>query len=352
MQHHGFTALATALLTASLLTGAPAAQAKDELTPLVVDANFNPAQAAEKGFEIADNKALKGITRVAVPVFAVEFIVADNVSSQTSGFASAGRSTSTQYYKLLGVGETEFQTITNNLYARFLADLKDSGVEVVAAAQVLAAPTYAKLAATGSPAPIKNDSTLMMSPPGFAIYGFSRLGGGNSAKSKSIFGALGDIGGGFSAVGAILDTITLTKELDASVIEVRMRVSFAELSADNKGFFGRLSSTASTTAKVAPSIDNVMMGVQTGNFRSTVTMKHTLTLDNAAFAEVREKATTTGDVVGAVALGLLKMAIGSKDSSSSKEMEVLAEPAKYQDVVSAGLGSAGSMLVARMKTER
>jgi hypothetical protein len=352
MHRFGHTAVATALLCASLLAAPSTAQAKDELTALTVDASFNPTNAAEKGFEVADNKALKGITRVAVPVFAVEFIVADNVSSQTSGFASAGRATSTQYFKLLGVGEAEFQAITNSLYTRFLADLKDSGVEVVGAAQVLAAPTYAKLAATGSPAPIKSDSTLVMSPPGFAVYGFAKMGGGNSAKGKSIFGALGDIGAGFSAVGAVMDTITLAKELDASVIEVRMRVSFAELSADNKGFFGRLSGTASTTAKVAPSIDNVMMGVQTGPLRSTVTMKHTLTLDGAAFAEVREKASTTGDAVGAVALGLFKLAIGSKDSSSSKEMEVVAEPAKYQDVIGAGLGSAGSMLVARMKQER
>jgi hypothetical protein len=346
------TPLATALVTASLLTGTPLVWAKDELTPLAVDAGFNPTDAAVKGFEVSGDKALKGITRVAVPVFAVEFIVADNVSSQTSGFASAGRATSTQYYKLLGVGETEFQAITNNFYARFLADLKNSGVEVVPAAQVLAAPTYAKLAASGSPAPIKSDSTFMLSPPGFAIYGFAKMGGGNSAKGKSIFGAIGDIGAGFSAVGGILDTVNLAKELDATVLEVRMRVSFAELSADNKGFFGRLSSTASTTAKVGPSIDNVMIGVQNGPLRSTVTMKHILTLDTSAFADVREKATTTGDAVGAVALGLFKLAIGSKDSSSSKEMEVVAEPAKYQDVVGAGLGSAGGMVVARLKAER
>ena len=201
MPRFKLSAVATTLLTASLLTGLPVASAKDELTPLMVDASFNATDAAAKGFEIADNKALKGIKRVAVPVFAVEFIVADNVSSQTSGFASAGRATSTQYYKLLGVGEAEFQAITNSLYARFLADLKDSGVEVLAAAKVLAAPTYAKLAATGKPAPIKSDSTLVMSPPGFAVYGFAATGNGNSAKAKSIFGALGDMGAGFSAVG-------------------------------------------------------------------------------------------------------------------------------------------------------
>ncbi len=341
-----------ALLALTLAGAVTSAAAKDETTPLTVDASFNPAAAAAKGFEIADNKALKGIKRVAVPVFAVEFVVADNVSTTTSGFASAGRATSSLYYKLLGVGEADFQAITDALYAQFLADLKASGVEVLEAAQVVAAPTYRKLVAGGSPAPVKTDSTMMMSPPGLGLYGFARMGGGNSAKSKSLFGALSDVGAGFAAVGAISDTIQLGTELDASLVEVRMRVSFVQLSDDSRGFFGRLSGTAATSGKSFPSVDNVMVGVQSGPWRSTVTMKHTLTLDSTAFAEVREKATTTGDVVGAVAVGLLKLALNSKDSSSSKELEVVADPAKYREVIGAGLGSAGRMVVARMASER
>ena len=346
--------LAVATLAACLWAGAvPAALAKGETTPLTVDAGFNPAAAAAKGFDIAaDSKALKGIKRVAVPVFAVEFVVADNVSTTTSGFAAAGRATSSLYYKLLGVGEPDFQAITDALYLQFLADLKTSGVEVLEAAQVVAAPTYRKLVATGSPAPVKTDSTLMMSPPGLGLYGFARLGGGNSAKGKCIFGALSDMGAGFSAVGAILDTIQLGTELDASLIEVRIRVSFVQLSDDSKGFFGRLSSTAATSGKSFPHVDNVMVAVQSGQMRSTLTMKHTLILDSTAFAEVREKATTTGDVVGAVAVGLLKLALNSKDSSSSKELEVVADPAKYREVIGAGLGNAGRMVVARMSSER
>lgn len=344
--------LAAALLAACLGAAAPHALAKEELTPLVVDAGFNAGDAAAKGFDIADKTALKGIKRVAVPVFAVEFITADNVSTQTSGFAAAGRARSSLYYKLLGVGEADFQAITDALYLNFLGQLKASGVEVLDARQVAAAPTYRKLAAGGSPAPIKSDSTMMMSPPGLGLYGFATMGGGNSAKGKSIFGALADVGGGFAAVGAISDTIQLASELDASLIEVRMRVNFVQLTDHNRGFFGRISNTASTSGKAFPSVDNVMIGVQTGPMRSTLTMKNSLVLDSAAFADVREKATTTGDVAGAVAVGLLQLAIGSKDTSSASEMEVLADPVKYKEVVGAGLGSAGGMVVARLSSER
>jgi len=352
MTHKPLNTLAAALMFVCLGSAAPAAWAKEELTPLIVDASFNASDAAAKGFDIADKTALKGIKRVAVPVFAVEFIIADNVSTQTSGFAAAGRASSSMYYKLLGVGEADFQAITDALYLNFLDQLKASGVEVLGAQQVAAAPTYRKLTASGSPAPIKSDSTMMMSPPGLGLYGFATMGGGNSAKGKSIFGALSDVGSGFAAVGAITDTIQLGTELDASLIEVRMRVNFVQLTDNNKGFFGRLSNTASTSGKAFPSVDNVMIGVQTGPMRSTLTMKNSLVLDSTAFADVREKATTTGDVVGAVAVGLLKLALGSKDSSSTSELEVLADPVKYREVVGAGLGSAGGMVVARMKSER
>lgn len=344
--------LSAALLAAGLLFTPLASHAKDATTPLTVDASFNAASAADKGFTITDTQALKGIKRVAVPVFAVEFIMADNVNAQTSGFGAAGKASSSLYYKLLGVGEPEFQAITDALYTQFLAELKGSGVEVIEASQVAAATTYKKLVAGGSPAPIKSDTRVMLSPPGLGIYGFAKMGGGNSSSGRGIFGALSDVGAGFAAVGAIGDTIQLSTELDASLIEVRMRVNFVQLSDDNKGFFGRLAGTASASGKAFPSVDNVMMGVQSGPLRSTVTMKHTLSLDTAAFAEVREKASTAGDVAGAVAVGLLRLAIGSKDSHSSKELEVVADPARYQDVVGAGLGSATRMLVARLKAER
>jgi hypothetical protein len=328
------------------------AQAKEETTPLNVNTSFNADAAASTGFSIADSKALKGMRRAAVPVFAIEFITADNVSAQTSSFGAGGRSSMTSYYKLLGVGEADFQAITNRLYADFLVQLRASGIEVLEIPQVIAAPAYSKLLAGGSPAPIKNDSSMMMSPPGLGIYGFAKMGGGNSSKGNSIFGALSDVGSGFAAVGAITDTIQLAKELDASVIEVRMRVNFAQLTNESKGFFGSLAGPATTSAKVFPSVDNVMMGVQTGPWRSTVTMKHTLSLEPAAFAEVREKSATKGEIAGAVALELLKFAIGSKDSSESKEREVLAAPGKYQEVVAGGLNAAASMLVSRMQAER
>lgn len=343
-------ALMTAAIAAAVLTASPPVLAQDKAPPLAIDASFNPSEMAGKLMAVSDLTALKGLKRVAVTLFTVEFTTADNVSSQTSGFAAAGRASSSLYYKLLGVGEAEFQAITNALHEQLLVELKASGLEVVAFDQVLAAPSYGKMTSGGTPAPARSDSALIMAPPGMLIYGASKASA--SGADKGLFGALAGIGGNLSAVGAAMESPKLSAELDAGLIEVRLRVNFVQLSDDSKGFFGRLGSTASTSGKVFPSVDNVLIGVQNGAYRSVLTMKNTLALDPAAFADVREKATSGADVASAVAVGLLRLAIGSKDSSSSTEMEAVADPLKYPAVVGAGLGGVNSMLVARMKSER
>ena len=342
--------LMASVLSAGLMAAGPAALAQNKLPPLALDTALNAPEMAGKLLNISDLTALKGLKRVALPLFTVEFTTADNVSSQTSGFAAMGRASSTMYFKLLGVGESEFQAITNGLHQRLLAELQASGLEVLAFDQVLTAPSYSKMVSGGTAAPSKSDSAMIMAPPGMTIYGASKASA--SGADKGLLGALGAIGGNMSAVGAAMESANLSKELDTGLIEVRLRVNFVQLSDDSKGFLGRLGSTASTSGKVFPSIDNVLVGVQNGAYRSVLTMKNTLTLDPAAFAELRQKATTGADVAGAVAISLFKLAIGSKDSSSSTEMEVIAEPAKYPDVIGAGLGQVNTMLVARLSSAR
>ncbi|MEO8280315.1 MAG: hypothetical protein ABI564_11540 [Ideonella sp.] len=342
--------LAAALTAACCLSCGSLALAAKAPELLAVDASFQPAEMAAKVLAVSDTTTLKGITRVAVPLFAVEFVTADQVSASTSGFAAAGRARSSLYYKLLGVGEADFQAITDALYADFLRDLAASGLEVVAPEQVQASPAYSKLASSGSVPPIRSDSAITLAPPGLAVYGFAKsASGGNNG---GVFGAIASIGSNMAAVGSAFDAIELSKELGASLIEVQMRVNFVQLTDNNRGFLGRISGTASATGKVNPSIGSLLVSVQNGPARSAVTMKNTLTLDSAAFSEVREKAASAGDIAGSVAVGLLRMAIGSSDSSSSSEMEAVADPVRYREVVGAGLGTVRQMLVVRLAQER
>ncbi len=346
--------LALAAACAGLLTvlAAAPALAKDVPVSVAVDASFNAAEVAAKGFQIADNKALKGISRVAVPVFVVDFVTADNVTTQTSGFGGFGRASSSLYYKLLGVGEPEFQALTEAMYADFLQRLKDSGLEVLGKEAFQAQAAYRKLADGGIKAPVKSDTNTVLTPSGMPIYGFARMSSGPAKSSTGLFGALSGIGAGFSAVGDVMGSVDLATQLNAATLEVRLRVNFVELADNNKGFFGRLSNTASTSGKTFPSIDGVMVQVQQGPTRSSMTLDRTLVLDPAVFTDVREKATTAGDVAGAVLVGLIRLASNSKDSSSSSEMEAVVDPARYRQIIGTGMNSLSDVVVARLKSER
>jgi len=340
------------LMVGLLMVAAAPAHARDRPTPVAVDASFNPAAVAAQGFQIADTKALKGITRVAVPVFVVDFVTADNVRTQTSGFASAGRASSAMYYKLLGVGEPEFQALTDAMYLDFLQRLKDSGLQVLGADELQASASYRKLSAGGKKTPMKSDTNTVLSAQGMNVYGFARGSSGPAKPSSGLFGALAGMGDGFSAVGDVMESIELAKQLNAATIEVRLRVNFVELADNNKGFFGRMSNMASTTGKAFPSIDGVMVQVQQAEWRSSMMLNNVLVLDPAVFAEVREKPTTAGDVAGAVLVGLIRLASNSRDSSSSTEMEAIVDPARYKQIIGAGLNSLSDVVVARLKAER
>ena len=58
---------------------------------MALDASFNPVDQAANLVELAqDASTLKGLKRVAVTQFSIDFITQDNVSAETSGFAAAG----------------------------------------------------------------------------------------------------------------------------------------------------------------------------------------------------------------------------------------------------------------------
>lgn len=327
--------------------------AKDAPEPVSVDAGFSPAEMAGKLVKVTEAPSLKGVSRVAVPQFSVQFVTFDSATAETSGFAAAGRARVSTSYRLSGVAEPEFQAMTEALYVEFLQALQASGLEVLPFAQVAAAPSYAKLLASGVTAPVRADSSVTVAPAGMGLYGSHRAVAATAPKNAGVFGALSGFASVASAIGSIGDVQALSKELgDAALLEVHMVVNFVELTNNNKGFFGRLSSTASVSAKTSPSVGSATMGVQVGAYRSTLTLGNPLVLDGAAFKEVREQPKSTGDKVGSVAVAVLAFAIGSKDSSSSEAMEAVADPARYREVVGGGLGLMGQMFVQRLKTER
>lgn len=342
--------LITSLLAASTLGPLTAAQAADP-TPIEITAQFNPAAAADRAVKASDPQALKGVKRAAVTQFNVEFVTSDNVSSETSGFAMAGRASVTGYYKLIGVAEPDFQAIADQLYAGFLQQLQAQGVELVPASELASAPTYRKLVAGGTALPDRSSNGVTVGPPGMAVYGLNKAQAADG--KKGMFATFAAIGAGMGAVGGAMDNIALGKELgDAALLEVSMRVHFAQLTNEAKGFFGRLGSTAKVSAKLHPMVPKAAMTVQSGAYVSVLTVQGPVLLDPSAFVELREEATSAADVAGAVAASLIQLASGSKNSHSSTKYEAVADGGRYRELVGEGLGQVNAMLIARMAAGR
>jgi hypothetical protein len=348
-----FAALLQAtMLAAALALAAAPVQARDEpavaLTP-----QARPADLATQVFTTSDPAAIKGMKRVAMPSFQVEFVTRSSAQASTSGFASAGRTSVSAYYTLVGVGEADFQALTNQLHADFVRDLQQMGVEVVPFAQVQASPAYRKLAAGAQPAPYSKSgggtSSVALAPAGQLIYGSALI----AAKSDSMFGAFSTLANTGAMMGAAFDTIDLAKELDARIVDVRLVVDFAQIASSDKGFLSRLSSTASVDGKVQPALlaGASMMSVQSATMRTTVMLRNPLLLPPAAISGLRE-ATSTATQAGNVAAALINLAAGGKNSSSAADFEAVADPAVYRASIGASLGQVREMLVSRLKAEQ
>ena len=196
--HHNFISLFVAAVLAVTHTG-PAAAA-DTPAPVAMDKAFNPTEQASRMFTVALPEVLKGVKRVAVPMFTIDFTTADSESAETSGFAAAGRARVASFYKLKGVGPADFQALTDAAYARFLADLQAAGFETVTIDKVQQSPTYRKLVASGKPMPAVRSDGMLLAPAGMGSYGFTEAGG----AKPTLLGGLAAMGSAFSNMNSMM----------------------------------------------------------------------------------------------------------------------------------------------------
>lgn len=300
--------------------------AKEAPAPVPVDAAFKPAEHATPLVEFTDPKWGRELKRVAVTQFAVEFVTNDSQSARTSTFGGGGASV-TARWALAGVGEAEFQAAADAFHTRFLRDLAASGLEVVPHEQVLGAAVWKKFAAGGKPYPQRNDSSVVVAPPGMASYGTTALA--STASNPSRGGVMGliatvqGIGSVASTLAAQGDSAQLQKDLGgAALLEVHMRVHFVALTDENKGFLGRMAGSARVSAKPYPSVlDGSTVTLHRDGGIVNLQLKAPLQLEANAFASVQDQTAT-------------------------------ADPARWREVVDAGLGSAGQLFVERLRAAR
>ena len=340
-------ALAPALAIVIGLLTLPAA-ARDTIAGVPMDGSFRAAERQATMLKIEDvgKPALAGIQRAAISSFQVQFVTKGAAGASSYEIGRPGRAGTNVVVTLVGVGAPDFQLLTDKLYNDFIADLLVMGIDVVPTEKVLAAPAYQKMAASGSPSPTdtrtKDTWSTVYAPAGLAVYGV-----GSTSTAVAIFA-------GFSAMSAAMSTMTgnqdLQKELDATLINVRLVVNFVDLKSSDSSWFGRSSGTATVGLQYSPSIvpAESFMTLHKPTVSGTLALNAPLLIDGSAFKEVKD----TTSIAANIGLAVLSLAIGGGGSQTAIEKEVVAESEPYRAAVGAGLGGMREMFMARLRANR
>lgn len=140
------------------------------------DLKASPESQMGEYLEMDGADKLKGLTRVLVPQFRVEFQMRAESSASDSryfGGGSASASNSVHVY-LKGVDNPLLQQITDGAYARFVADMAAQGIEVIGPDKLAAEPEYAPILSKGKASPAelstKDSISLFFAPTGGRVY--------------------------------------------------------------------------------------------------------------------------------------------------------------------------------------
>lgn len=342
-------------LGSALAMALVAAPAMAEKYPKVAD----PAAFAPVAEHDADAPALvwvnrpgaaKGVTRVVIPFFQVQFVVDSDTTASVSGAASK------MMVRLQGPTPEQMQAITDRLYARFLTDLAAAGITVISPAEARVFPSYAKLQDGGKPSGTHVEghqgvNSLFFAPTGMSFYFLP-------TQDVAYTGA-GSFGG-FSTAMIPPKEQALMVESGAAVLGFRAVVDFAQLSNNNKAPLRMFRSVARTGAKAGIAIRPVATqlwlmtpqakpGMTDMQNRMRFEVQAPLMIDTDAITAMRD-ARTAGDKRGQLlgnAIGIL----GGGGISKLKKYDIEVDPAVWERDVEGALSGVERMFVARLKAE-
>ncbi len=326
-----------AMLLALAASGAGASEA------VRLDEKFNPASMAATLLKPQSdgNKTVRGLMRVAIGSFDVEFVTRGSASVSDSWINPAGYTanrTGSNVMSLSGVGEADMQAIVDQVYGRFVRELRATGLDVVPTSQVMNTNTLRKMLDAGQPVPHYKSGT-----EGRPVSGASLVSKGGAGSAMD----------GFSAVASsLMAGRELALETEATVIHVRMVVRFVE-QAGNASLLSRVAGTAAEASKISPTVvaGETRMHIFTAQGGGSFTLQAPAQMDSAAFIGVKDRMTPGSKATG-VGLAVLSFALGKNDSGTMTQFDAVADPQRYRELVGGGLTRVGSMMVEQLKTLR
>lgn len=343
------------LHAAALAAALAAAPASAEKYPKVA----KPVAFAPTAEHDADAPALvwvnkpgsaKGVRRVVIPFFQVQFVVDSDTSASVVGASSK------MMVRLQGPTPEQMQAITDRLYARLLADLAAAGLTVVLPDEARAFPSFARLQDGGKPSGTKVDghqgvNSLFFAPTGMTFYFLPTQDVAHTGAGSF---------GGFSTAMIPPKEQALMAESGAAVLGFRAVVDFAQLSNNDRAPLRMFRSTARTGAKAAIAIRPIATqlwlmtpaakpGVTDMQNRMRLEVQAPLMVDTDAITSMTD-ARTRGDKRGQAIGNALGVLMGGGISKLAK-YDVTVDPAVWERDVEAALTGVERMFVTRLKAE-
>lgn len=200
------------------------------------DPKTDAAKPAELNVEVENPENLKGIRRVVIPSFMVEYVTEAKAEALITGIGMFTGAPSDASIKLVGADPEKFVGITDRLYEQTVAQLARAGVEVVSLDELKASATFQELAAKGQPAPreeeAKGGKGIYHSAKALPLYYMDevnfipkfQLKLFNKPKEDLFLSWGTKFGAGFATAGIPQLEERLAKEFNAAVMKVRITI--------------------------------------------------------------------------------------------------------------------------------
>ncbi|WP_394653904.1 hypothetical protein [uncultured Sphingomonas sp.] len=288
-------------------------------------------------------------TRVVVPYFQVQFVTSSKKSSNRT-WASLSQS-----YELAGLSQADMQAMTDELYAKFVDDLRAKGLSVMTIDEARAAsPSFAKLLAAAKPSPWAGKTgdgttSTIVAPTGMSVYFH-----GEDPERDAFSGAISD--------RSYWNQPAAAKELNAALVGARVSVSFVEQkNNDARGLFGFRSSTAKLESAVGLTIEPITTHVWVAGPTRQASivgqpvaparyyLSSPLILPAAAIADVSD-VTTRGQKRSDVVNSVIGTLLGGGMKQRTKSYTVTVEPQAFRRDVGQAMAAVDTTLAAQAAT--
>lgn len=225
------------------------------------DAKAAPEQQIAAYVDASGTDKLKGVKRVLVPQFRVEFQlrteVSKNVSERNAATGFTAQRNVSVYLHLKGVEDAQLQTITDIAYQNFLKEMSAAGIEVIGPDKLASEPEFAAVLKMGKSSPAvletKDGISHFFAPNAGKVYTLLR----QTDKDRQGFGS-----GLFSGFEDMMKEmpraeLALSKKHDAPCMKVLLTIAPGQASIsgwNGVGILGDAVTLVNGTAEVLPAL--------------------------------------------------------------------------------------------------